>query len=394
MISPVYYDQNQVIPSSVLQLNCIKCNTIDNISVSNSLDQYSLQNLVGSFLCRQCLYKQNKPNYNTNDIKFQNKRGHKNNNNLSILKEDFNQFKEYSIDFNNKQFNKILKEVNLNSVNITALLNFKDRDKIRRRSDDLNLKLKLLELKKVIGEMIDNLKGSIEEKNNFKINEKYIIFENKIKEEKFEIDDKYNKFENIINQIKEEQSEMIDIVNKKSEIDDKYKTFENVINKIEVEKSEIIDTVNKKSKIVSKQYEKSIKLINLLGNRMRKTEDDILAVKDDINSVNSKIDENKELLIFTSEEIINKSAINFKEFENELDSLSTEIKSQKFSSKEIKEIKNLKHHLILNDKEYRKVKQDLNNFNEGIKFIYAFIILNIISILSFIIHTIVFYKID
>ena len=338
MISPVYYDQNQVIPSSVLQLNCIKCNTIDNISVSNSLDQYSLQNLVGSFLCRQCLYKQNKPNYNTNHIQFQNKRGHKNNNNLSILKEDFNQFKEYSIDFNSKQFDKILKEVNLNSVNITALLNFKDRDKIRRRSDDLNLKLKLLELKKVIGEMIDNLKGSIEEKNNFKINEKYII-------------------------------------------------FENTIIKIKEKQTEIVDTVNKKSKIVSKHYEKSMKLINILGNRMCNVESDIkLSIK--------QIEECKEDIINTIEELNNESLTKFKEYENMLDSLGNEIKSLKVGSKEIKEMKNLKHHLILNDKEYRKVKQDLNNFNEGIKFIYAFIILNIISILSFIIHTIVFYKID
>ena len=340
MISPCIYDQNQIIESNfqstILQLNCVNCNIIDNISVSNSLNQYDLQKLVGNFLCRQCLqnisvvpvpvpisipnqYCNN--NYNSNQIN--NKRGK---NNFNNLKEEFNKFKAYSLGFNGKQFDKILKEVNSNLVSINTLLNFKDRDKIRRRSDDLNLKLKLLELKKVIGKMIDNSKENINEKN-------------------------------------------------KSDIDEKYLILENIINKVKEENYEIIDTMNKKSKLLKRQYEKSINLIKLLV-------DKISNVENDLNSINKQIEENKALIIFTNEEIINKSTINFSEFDNELNSLRDEIKSLKLGSKEIKEMKNLRYHLILNDKEYKKVKIDLKKFNEGMYYIYAFIFINILSILS------------
>ncbi len=84
-------------------------------------------------------------------------------------------------------------------------------------------------------------------------------------------------------------------------------------------------------------------------------------------------------------DILDENIIKLKAIRDEIDGL-------RVGRKEYKEMKHLKSKLILNDKEYKKLKTDINNFNEGIIYIKYFIGLNILSILTFIIHTVIFYK--
>lgn len=224
------------------------------------------------------------------------------------------------------------------------------------------------ELKNVKNEYVELLlKENKENKEKFLSIEEFLKFKNK----KFLTIEEYLNFKN-----KDDfQNRIIELDKNLQNINDRKKTEEKILSIIKNDvgclQIKINDKLLRKSKHISKVYNSQQDFIKVLSNNIidiEKKQEEIIKLID--NKYNDILDEN---------------IIKLKAIRDEIDGL-------RVGRKEYKEMKHLKSKLILNDKEYKKLKTDINNFNEGIIYIKYFIGLNILSILTFIIHTVIFYK--
>lgn len=223
---------------------------------------------------------------------------------------------------------------------------------------------------------LSNIKNEYAElrlKENKENKEKFLSIDDflKFKNKKFITMDDYLSFKN-----KDEfQNRILELDSNLKNINIRKKFEEKILSIVKHElgclEIKMNDKFLRKSRQISKVYNSQQDFIKVLSNNIidiEKKQEEIVKLID--NKYNDILDEN---------------IIKLKAIRDEIDGL-------RVGRKEYKEMKLLKNNLILNDKEYRKIKTDIKNFNEGIIYIYCFIGLNILSIITFIIHTVIFYK--
>ena len=210
-------------------------------------------------------------------------------------------------------------------------------------------------------------------KENKQNKEKYLMIDDflKYKNKKFITIDEYLNFRNkdeFKNRILELDSDLKNINNRKKLEEKILSILKNDLGCLDIK---INNKFQRKSRQISEVYKNQQDTIKVLSNN--------------IKNIERKQEEIVKIINDKYHDILDENIVKLKAIRDEIEDL-------RVGRKEYKEMKFLKNNLILNDKEYKKLKADINDFNNGIIYINIFIGLNILSILTFIIHAVILYK--
>ena len=210
-------------------------------------------------------------------------------------------------------------------------------------------------------------------KENKQNKEKYLTIDDflKFKNNKFITIDEYLNFKNkeeFQNRILELDSDLKNINNRKKLEEKILSILKNDLGCLDIK---INNKFLRKSRHISEVYKNQQDTIKVLSNNIKNIE---RKQEEIVRIINNKY-----------QDILDENIVKLKAIRDEIEDL-------RVGRKEYKEMKFLKNNLILNDKEYKKLKADINDFNNGIIYINIFIGLNILSILTFIIHVVILYK--